>query len=246
MNSLSSSTILVTGASSGLGHACAKRAEVRGARLILIGRRPDAIRKLFPDERHAVIGCDVTDEASVGTLIASLKAQRVTCQGWVLAAGVQIFRPLAMETHRSLSAAWASNVYGSLGLLGAALKARLVADGASVVLFSSAAAHAGGPGIAGYAATKAALEGATRSLALELAGKRIRVNAVAAGIVRTPMTETYLSVMTPEQVDELERQHPLGFGTPDDVAGPVAFLLSEDARWITGAVLTVDGGLCAH
>lgn len=246
METLSSRTILVTGASSGLGRACAKRAEAGGARLILIGRKPDVIRSVFPDERHSVIACDVTDEASVGALIGALKAEAVSCDGWVLAAGVQKPRPLAMETHRSLSAAWASNVYGSLGLLGAALKAKLVADGASVVLFSSAAAQSGGAGLSGYAATKAALEGAARSLAIELAGRRIRVNAVAAGIVRTPMTDSYLSLMTPEQSAELERQHPLGFGTPDDVAGAVAFLLSDDARWITGTVLTVDGGLCAH
>lgn len=245
MDSLASQTILITGASSGLGCACARLAEARGARLVLVSRRPDYLRELFPDQRHVVAGCDVSDESAVQGLIGALKAQSLACDGWVLAAGVQKFRPLAMETHRSLSAAWASNLYGSLGLLAAALKAKLVAKGGSIVLFSSAAAHSGGPGLASYAATKAALEGASRSLALELAPQKIRVNAVAAGIVRTPMTDSYLAMMTEAQVEALERQHPLGFGTPEDVAGAVAFLLSAEARWITGSVVTVDGGLCA-
>jgi NAD(P)-dependent dehydrogenase (short-subunit alcohol dehydrogenase family) len=246
VNNLESKTIFISGASSGLGHACARMADEAGARLVLVGRRPDTLHSLFPDQRHTIVACDVGDESAVQALIASLKYQSLVCDGWVLAAGIQAFRPVMMETHKTLSAMWAANMYGSLGLLAAALKAKLVARGGSIVLFSSAAARSGGPGLASYAASKAALEGAARSLALELAPQQMRVNAVAAGIVRTPMTDKYLALMTEEQAAALERQHPLGFGTPDDVAGPVMFLLSPAARWITGTVLTVDGGLCAQ
>jgi NAD(P)-dependent dehydrogenase (short-subunit alcohol dehydrogenase family) len=79
-------------------------------------------------------------------------------------------------------------------------------------------------------------------LAVELAALNIRVNAVAPGVVRTPMSEAFLSKLTADQLIALETRHPMGLGMPDDVAGPVLFLLSKEARWITGIVLPVDGG----
>jgi NAD(P)-dependent dehydrogenase (short-subunit alcohol dehydrogenase family) len=118
----------------------------------------------------------------------------------------------------------------------------MVAKGGSVVLFSSAAARKAGAGAASYAASKGAIEAATYALALELASQRIRVNAVSAGVVRTPMSEGFLSKLTAEQLSALEARHPMGLGAPKDVVGPVMFLLSDQARWITGTVLPVDGG----
>jgi len=147
-----------------------------------------------------------------------------------------------MESQQSLLNMWAVNVQGCFGLLGMALKSRLMAREGSIVLFSSVAARTGGAGLVSYTASKGAIESATRSLALELAPQKIRVNVVAPGIVRTPMSDSYLSKLSPEQITQLEAKHLFGFGQPEDVAGPVAFLLSEDARWITGSVLVVDGG----
>ena len=246
MNQLESKTILVTGASSGLGLACARLASERGARLVLVGRDEARLREQFPDDKHLTIACDVAQEDGVKSLAAALKTQTLQPEGWVLAAGVQEIRPLLMESAGSLETLWRTNVFGTLGLLAAMLKARLVPKGASIVLFSSAAARGGGAGLVSYAASKGALEAATHSLALELAGQRIRVNALAPGVVRTPMSDRYLKRLTAAQVEALEKQHPLGFGTPEQVAGPALFLLSDDAQWITGTVLTVDGGLLSQ
>ncbi len=236
-------TILVTGATSGLGQSCAHRLREDGASLVLIGRNQEALDE-FANGRK--FNCDVADETAVREFASKLKQDGIELSGCVLAAGTQDIRPLIMETQATLLGTWASNVTGSLGLLATLLKGRLIEKGGSVVLFSSAAVHAGGAGLVSYSAAKGALEGATKSLAMELAGQKIRVNAVAPGMVPTRMSRKYLAKLSPAQVASIEAQHPLGFGEPRDVAGPVAFLLSDDARWITGQVLIVDGGLTSH
>jgi len=239
---LAGKRIFITGASSGLGKACALRLAAHGALLTLIGRNAEALQSVAGEGPAKTYICDLADEGSIKALVSDLKKDGVAFDGCVLAAGLHEIRPLVVENFANLLKMWAVNVQGSLGLLAAVLRAKLLARGSAVVLFSSIAARAGGPGLVSYAASKGAIEAATRSLALELAQQRIRVNAVAPGVVRTPMTETFLGRLSPEQVARIEAEHPLGIGQPEDVAGPVEFLLSDDARWITGSVLVVDGG----
>jgi NAD(P)-dependent dehydrogenase (short-subunit alcohol dehydrogenase family) len=233
--------ILITGASSGLGKSCAERMVKEGAQIIQIGRNKETLN---PD--HVAYACDLTDEAAIKATLAQIKTEHGPIDGWVLAAGSQDVRPLMMESASTLQGAFANNVLTSLGLLAQALKARLVQKGGSIILFSSAATHSGGAGLVGYAAVKGALEAATRSLALELATHKIRVNSIAPGVIRTPMSEKYMAKLTPEQIARIETAHPLGFGTPEDVASAVKFLLSDDSRWITGSTLMIDGGLSIH
>ncbi len=172
MGGLNDRLVLVTGATSGLGRSCAGRLAAEGARLILAGRSRSALDELsseYKDRIHSTHLCDLTDEAQIKALVTELRTTATSIAGWVLAAGIQEVRPLMMETASSLLATWVVNVQGTLILLASALKARLVEKGGSIVLFSSAAAAVGGPGLVSYAASKGALEAAARSLAIELA-----------------------------------------------------------------------------
>ena len=120
------------------------------------------------------------------------------------------------------------------------------AAGSSVVLLSSVAAISGESGISVYSATKAAVSGLARSLAVELAPEKIRVNALAPGFVETEMSDRLKNSLTPEQYQAIADKHPLGIGAVQDVANCIAFLLSEAARWITGTTLVADGGYTAQ
>ncbi len=237
--------VVVTGASSGVGRACSLRLGEEGARLVLVGRNESALEEVAGLCGGDVVAGDLREGEFVKAFTTGLRARKESIHGWVLAAGTHSLRPMMMENTEKLVDLWHSNVGTSLGLLTAALKARLVATGGAVVLFSSAVTRAGGAGVVSYASTKGAIEGAVRSLAIEVSGQGVRVNAVAPGIVQTPMSEAYLGKLPPEQAEHARARHPLGIGSPEDVAGPVAFLLSDDARWITGTTVVVDGGLTA-
>ena len=118
--------------------------------------------------------------------------------------------------------------------------------GSSVVLLSSVAGLTGRPAISIYAASKAALIGFSKAAALELAPEGIRVNCVAPGYVATEMWGDVSETLTGEQFEAIRAMHPLGIGNPRDVAYPIAFLLAETGRWITGTTLVVDGGYTSH
>jgi NAD(P)-dependent dehydrogenase (short-subunit alcohol dehydrogenase family) len=117
----------------------------------------------------------------------------------------------------------------------------VAAPGASHVQIASVAAHCGQGGFAAYGAAKGGMVAAMRALAVELAGRGVRINTVSPGWVRTEMT-TPLEAAYPEGVQSIAAHHPLGLGAPSDVTGLVLFLLSAEARWITGADFVVDGG----
>jgi NAD(P)-dependent dehydrogenase (short-subunit alcohol dehydrogenase family) len=119
-------------------------------------------------------------------------------------------------------------------------------EGGSVVFLSSVYALAGVPGQIAYSASKGAVAALVRSMAIELARRRIRVNSISPGLVLTAMTGAALEALAPEQISTIEQKHPLGPGTPTDVARAALFLLAPSTRWITGVDLPVDGGYCAQ
>ena len=227
-------TILVTGASSGIGRASAMRLAREGARIVLVARNLPRLEEAcsqLAGTGHLVRSCDLTDEAAVMEMAKELRKNVGALNGVVHCAGIHWLRPLQITDSEALQEMLASHVVSSIALTRAVVTRRLAAkEGCSIIWFSSAAALQGGAGTVAYAAAKGALISAARVLAVELARRKIRVNVIAPGVVRTPQSEAFLSNLAPEQVKAIADEHLLGLGEPEDIAGVVAFLLRQDAR----------------
>lgn len=243
---LTGKRVLVTGASSGIGRACAIAAAQMGASVVLTGRREAALdetRAQCPGDGHTVIAGDITSP----DFMTDLAERGGKIDGLVHAAGIGPMCPVGMLTREHVDAVMKTNYYSFLELMKLYSKKRFRSDRLSVVAVSSIAAHAGWGGVSVYSGSKGALCASVRALAMELAPKCIRVNAVCPGNVRTPLYEAGLVEMNDEDVQsELLKKQPLGLGEPEQVAWPVCFLLSDAASFITGVNLPIDGGYLAQ
>jgi NAD(P)-dependent dehydrogenase (short-subunit alcohol dehydrogenase family) len=241
---------LITGAGSGIGAALALRLASAGSKVILVGRRLEPLLEVLsklPDPDHLTHVTDVTDGAQVRELFSWLRSQEIQLGGLVHCAGVHWLRPIQVTSADHYQEMLDSHLKSTFHLLKEAISQRAFSkNGASVVLMSSAAALQGGAGSFAYASAKGGLVAATRVAAMEFANRKVRVNAILPGVVDTPQSRAFLEKMSLEQQDAIRKDHPLGIGTPEDVAAAAEFLLSPGARWITGTTLVVDGGLTAH
>jgi len=221
---LSGKRILVTGASSGIGRACADLLSQLGAMVVPVSRRSNA--------------CDLSDVASIGSMFAGvLEGGRL--DGLVHAAGVMPLMPIGVVDYAETRRAFDVNYFAFLELMKHCSKAKAHNLGFSAVAIASVSSEVGWPAGSVYCGTKGALAASVRSLAIELAPKGMRVNAVSPSNIATPLHEG-----TPEDV--LADNQPLGLGRPEQVAHAVAFLLSDAAGFITGVNLPVDGGYLAQ
>lgn len=242
--------ILVTGASSGIGRACAVMAASLGASVTLVARRAEALEEtrqlMVAPERHRCLAWDFASGQDVAPLFAEiLKDGKLN--GLVHAAGIGPAMPLAaidmQEAKRVMEVNWLS----FLALMKQCAKKRVAEPGFSVVVISSTSALSGSPGQSVYGASKGAVSSMVRTFAIELAPKGIRVNAVCPSNIKTPMFDAVVGEITDEAGQAaLIAKQPLGLGEPEQVAAPVCFLLSEAASFITGVNLPVDGGYLAQ
>lgn len=250
MFNLKDKTIVVTGASSGIGRACAILCAKSGAKVALVGRDENRLRQTaesISNKEVRIYKQELTEYGEIPEMVESIVKDLGLISGFVHAAGIETVLPLKLTTPSHFEKAFAVNVIAAFELIKAIIKKKNVnPDGASMVLISSVMGVVGQPTKTVYSATKGALIAGTRSLALELARSRIRVNCVSPGMVKTGMSEALLEKVTPEAMDSILKAHPLGIGTADDVANACLFLLSDQARWITGTNLIVDGGYTAQ
>ncbi|WP_291321197.1 SDR family oxidoreductase [Desulfonatronospira sp.] len=248
--SLKNKNIVITGASSGIGRQCAVECAFGGARVILIARnRQNLIAAMddMPGDRHIALPVDLTEFDGLAASIREGIAGIEKVHGLVHAAGLQMtcaLNQMNIDRYRSL---FDINVFAGLEIARIVTHRKFIPqDGSSLVFISSTMAAAGRPGLTGYSATKGALLSAARSMAMELASKKVRVNCVSPGLIMTQMMQDVFSTLTPEQVSQRRQGYALGLGRPRDIADACVFLLSDAARWITGANIPVDGGYTAQ
>ncbi|MEC7946300.1 MAG: SDR family oxidoreductase [Myxococcota bacterium] len=238
--SLDGQRLLVFGATGGIGRAVCAEAHAAGARLHLSARSAAPLEALATELGAGHTAGDVTDSASVDAAFAAATAHLGGIDGVVLAVGSVILKPAHRTSDTDWDATRAVNLDAAVRTVRAAAKAMMRNGGGNLVLFSTAAAHAGVPNHAAIAAAKAGVEGLVRATAATYAGRGLRINAVAPGLVETPLTARITGNEAARAASE--KMHGLGrIGDSDDIAHAVRFLL--ETTWTTGQVLIVDGGL---
>ncbi len=238
---------LVTGGSSGIGLATAKRLALEGAKVVISGRRQPELDRAVAEIGHGAVAArsDISVAADLDALMETIRAAHGRLDILIANAGGGEFTPLDSITEAGFDKYFGINVKGTLFTVQKALP--LMTAGGSIVVTGSIAANQGVPAFGVYAATKAALRSFVRTWASDLKGRDIRVNLVAPGVVVTPAYKSELGMSDADisaYLSDISQKAPLGRGgSPDEIAKAMSFLASEDASYITGVELAVDGGL---
>lgn len=238
--SLDGKTILVTGASSGLGASIADQCSKLGATVIITGRNKERLADTFSKlsgDGHIQIVADLIDNQDIETLAQDLPV----INGMALCAGITKTLPVKFVNEGAIDEIFKTNTLSSISLIQKLLKQKKIAKQGSIVFLSSISTTYADKGNSIYAASKGALNSFSRVLALEVASQGIRSNCIQPGFVPSRMLDA--GIVTNEQLQEELKRYPLGFGEPTDIAYGTIYLLSDAAKWVTGTVLTIDGGV---
>ncbi len=246
MSKLSGKVALITGGNSGMGLATAQLFVSEGAKVVITARRQEAVNEYNANatENSFAILADAADPKENKNVFEAATKRFGKIDILFLNAGIGRPAPIDVMPGNFYDAQWDTNFRGPYFTTQAALP--FLNDGASIIYNTSISNVKGMPGMSVYAATKAGLRSLVRTLTVELAGKRIRVNAISPGPIETPI---WGKMGLPEEAikdfgETLLKQIPLGrMGQPDEVANAVLFLASDDSSYITGVELPVDGGL---
>lgn len=238
--SLSGKTVLITGASSGIGKITAIECSKLGASVIIVGRNSDRLSDVYASlegNGHLSFICDLTTENGILEMINQLPL----LDGVFFCAGVTDTTLTKYIDDIKIKRVFDINLFSQMLLTKWLFKKKKVNNGASLVYMSSMGAEIVTHGLGIYAASKAGLNSFMRSIANEFKSKKIRANSIMASMVKTELIST-LSTISSEELAKDEARYPFGYGEPVDIAYSVIFLLSNASKWITGSCFKLDGG----
>jgi len=246
---LNNKRYIVTGAASGIGKSTAIVLSQLGASLLLVDINEAALSetRALCGELARTLMLDLTNSTSIKDDLIKVAIEGGKFDGFVHCAGIPYISPLKSIEKGQAMKVYELNSYAAVELSKVFIN-RNVFNGVSgsIVFISSVYGVVGSAANVGYAMSKAAINGLTKALAIELAPKNIRVNCVAPGFVKTQMMSDTNVSFDDSRDSYLTSLHPLGLGNPEDVANPIAFLLSDASKWMTGAIVNVDGGFTAQ
>lgn len=238
-------TVVVTGASSGIGRQCAIDCSRMGARVIIIGRNTERLQdtlETLSGEGHMSFVCDLSNSVEVAGTADTIGKEVGKINGIVNCAGVSTTLPLKLMTHDKMAEMLGVNVLSAFDLTRELSKVKRMEEGSSIIFIASVMGCVGESGKSLYSMSKGALIAGARSLACEFAKRKIRVNTISPGAILTPINANLPHMADPERKSILESLHLLGIGETSDVSYGVIYLLSDASRWVTGQNLIIDGG----
>jgi NAD(P)-dependent dehydrogenase (short-subunit alcohol dehydrogenase family) len=245
---LSGKKLLVTGATSGIGKSVALKLMSSGATVVFVGRSQEKFSKLaelIPPELRFFETVEFRTVSQIAEALDAIVQKYGAFDGVFHSAGVASLIPARLISDSVVAEVFGPSIFGALAVAKVFSKKSCMKDAGSIVFMSSAAASAGQQGLSVYSSSKAAIDGLTRSLAVELSPRTIRVNSVAAGAVISEMHHQIVKGSSESVINKYEAMHPLGFGSPSDIDNLVTFLFTDASRWITGSVIHIDGGYTA-
>ena len=247
MNRLQNKNILITGASSGIGKECAFRCYEEGAKVHLLGRNERSLKEIYAqlnDNNNSISILDLQDFERYQNIIESIVTKHGKIDGFIHSAGYQITLPISAMNYQMYLDIFSVNTISAFEFIRLLSKRNYSnLSGMSIVLIASIMSIIANPALTAYCATKAALVGGAKALALELANKGMRINCISPGTLGdTAMTENLKKQISEEEFHRIEQEYPMGLGSIKDISSLCLFLLSDESKWITGQNIIIDGG----
>lgn len=249
MLNLKNKIFLVTGASSGIGRATCIKISECGGNMIITGRNSnklDHTKQLCRSK--SIINtfcCDLSVSNDISNLVDFIALNNIKLDGVVNSAGIDLTKPFKLVNEINITDIFKINVFSIVLLINGLLNKKLLNRNSSIIFISSIASIRGTKFRSAYSSSKSALIGLCKSLAIEYSAVPYRFNLVMPGVVKTDMIEKLFESIPEDSKNNIIAMYPLGLGEPEDIASLIVFLLSDEARWITGSEFIIDGGFSA-
>lgn len=244
--SLNGKTVLITGASSGIGRQCAIDCSKMGAKVVLVARDEERLNETIAlcetSSKHAFYPFDLQNVDGIADLVKKNVEEHGKIDGFVYSAGIEKTAPLKLLSCEDYDSVLKTNAFSAFEFVHQISNKKNSNDAAHFVLIASITAVIGRVGVSAYSASKGAVVSAIRPMAMELCKRNHCINCISPGTILTPMMQNFLEGLTPEQYEKRIDGFLLGLGQCSDISNACIYLLSDASRWVTGQNLIVDGG----